>query len=98
VIGKQLASLTPTDLEKGSRASKVVAAAKPARHKPGVLGGMTARAIMPVGEVEIASGHIGENPLQLLKPFNVHGPISGGPSYARFVFQASVTTDGARVE
>jgi len=80
VIGKQLASLTPTGLEKGSRASKVVAAAEPARHKPGVPRGMTARAIMPVGEVEIASGHIGENPLELLKGFDVMAYLPRPPA------------------
>jgi hypothetical protein len=48
---------------------------------------MTARAIMPFGEVEIASGHIGENPLELLKGFDVHALSPATPDSSLLLFR-----------
>jgi hypothetical protein len=82
VIGEQFGSFPAPDVEECSRAFKIVAAAEPALHEPVILRGMTARATVPIRYVELASGHIGENPLELFKGFDVHGPISGGPGLA----------------
>jgi hypothetical protein len=42
-----------------------------------ILRGMTARAIVPIRE--LVSRYARENPLELSKSFDVHGPISATP-------------------
>jgi hypothetical protein len=77
--GEQVNSFPAAYAEKVCRLDEAVAAREAVFPKPGVSRRMTTCTVVPKSDVELPSGYVGQNSLQLSKCLHVHGDLRWPP-------------------